>query len=118
VSLTEISTRLGIIAGLAMLALLVIGWRKPARNFPRSPRANQQSRQSDQRQSDQRLPDQRLLDESNPLNTAAPDLSETIARKVLDATGLGAIALVGGIVAAIVIATALSFIVTNVISRL
>jgi hypothetical protein len=52
------------------------------------------------------------------LNTAAPDLSETIARKVLDATGLGAIALVGGIVAAIVIATALSFIVTNVISRL
>jgi hypothetical protein len=106
-----------------MLALLVIGWRKPARNFPRSPRANQQSRQSDQRQSDQRLsdqrlPDQRLLDESNPLNTAAPDLSETIARKVLDATGLGAIALVGGIVAAIVIATALSFIVTNVISRL
>jgi hypothetical protein len=108
VSLTEISTRLGIIAGLAMLALLVIGWRKPARNFPHPPRADQQSRQSDQR----------LLDESNPLNTAAPDLSETIARKVLDATGLGAIALVGGIVAAIVIATALSFIVTNVISRL
>ena len=107
-SLTEISTRLGIIAGLAMLALLVIGWRKPARNFPHPPRADQQSRQSDQR----------LLDESNPLNTAAPDLSETIARKVLDATGLGAIALVGGIVAAIVIATALSFIVTNVISRL
>ena len=91
-----------------MLALLVIGWRKPARNFPLPPRAEQQSRQSDQR----------LLDESNPLNTAAPDLSETIARKVLDATGLGAIALVGGIVAAIVIATALSFIVTNVISRL
>jgi hypothetical protein len=113
VSLTEISTRLGIIAGLAMLALLVIGWRKPARNFPLPPRAEQQSRQPDQRQ-----PDQRLLDESNPLNTAAPDLSETIARKVLDATGLGAIALVGGIVAAIVIATALSFIVTNVISRL
>ena len=107
-SLTEISTRLGFIAGLAMLALLVIGWRKPARNFPHPPRADQQSRQSDQR----------LLDESNPLNTAAPDLSETIARKVLDATGLGAIALVGGIVAAIVIATALSFIVTNVISRL
>ena len=96
-----------------MLALLVIGWRKPARNFPRSPRADQQSRQSDQRQSDQRL-----LDDSHPLNTAAPDLSETIARKGLDATGLGAIALVGGIVAAIVIATALSFIVTNVISRL
>ncbi len=96
-----------------MLALLVIGWRKPARNFPHPPRAGQHSRQSDQRQSDQRL-----LDESNPLNTAAPDLSETIARKVLDATGLGAIALVGGIVAAIVIATALSFIVTNVISRL
>ncbi len=96
-----------------MLALLVIGWRKPARNFPHPPRAGQQSRQPDQRQSDQRL-----LDESNPLNTAAPDLSETIARKVLDATGLGAIALVGGIVAAIVIATALSFIVTNVISRL
>ena len=111
-----------------MLALLVIGWRKPARNFPLPPRAEQQSRQPDQRQPDQRqpdqrqpdqrLPDQRLLDESNPLNTAAPDLSETIARKVLDATGLGAIALVGGIVAAIVIATALSFIVTNVISRL
>ena len=112
-SLTEISTRLGIIAGLAMLALLVIGWRKPARNFPHPPRAEQQSRQSNQRQSAQRL-----LDESNPLNTTAPDLSETIARKVLDATGLGAIALVGGIVAAIVIATALSFIVTNVISRL
>ncbi len=100
-------------SGLAMLALLVIGWRKPARNFPRPPRAEQQSQQSDQRRSNQRL-----LDESNPLNTTAPNLSETIARKVLDVTGLGAIAFVGGIVAAIVIATALSFIVTNVISRL
>ena len=101
-----------------MLALLVIGWRKPARNFPHPPRAEQQSQRSDQPRSNQRQSAQRLLDESNPLNTAAPDLSETIARKVLDATGLGAIALVGGIVAAIVIATALSFIVTNVISRL
>ena len=101
-----------------MLALLVIGWRKPARNFPHPPRAEQQSQRSDQPRSNQRQSAQRLLDESNPLNTTAPDLSETIARKVLDATGLGAIALVGGIVAAIVIATALSFIVTNVISRL
>lgn len=91
-----------------MLALLVIGWRKPARNSPHSPRVDQQSARSDQR----------LLDESNPLNSPAPEISETIARKVLHATGLGAIALVGGIVAAIVIATALSFIVTNVISRL
>jgi len=48
----------------------------------------------------------------------APEMTETVARKVLDVTGLGAIALIGGIVAAIVVATALSFIVTNVISRL
>jgi len=48
----------------------------------------------------------------------APEMTETVARKVLDATGLGAIALIGGIVTAIVVATALSFIVTNVISRL
>ena len=91
-----------------MLALLVIGWRKPARNSPHSPRADRQAV----------LSDHRLLDESNPLNSPAPELSETIARKVLNATGLGAIALVGGIIAAIVIATTLSFIVTNVISRL
>jgi hypothetical protein len=108
VSLTEISTRLGLIAGLAMLALLVIGWRKPARSLPTSPRTNSELLQNSQR----------LLDESNPLNSPAPEISETVARKVLDATGLGAIALIGGIVAAIVIATALSFIVTNVISRL
>jgi hypothetical protein len=108
VSLTEISTRLAIVAGLAMLALLVIGWRKPARNLPTSPRTDAGLGQNSQR----------LLDQSNPLNAPAPEISETVARKVLDATGLGAIALIGGIVAAIVVATALSFIVTNVISRL
>jgi hypothetical protein len=108
VSLTEISTRLALVAGLAMLALLVIGWRKPARNLPSSPRTNAEVGQSSQR----------LLDQSNPLNAQAPELTETVARKVLDATSLGAIAVISGIVTAIVIATALSFIVTNVISRL
>lgn len=108
VSLTEISTRLGFVAGLAMLALLVIGWRKPARNFPASPRDHSRDSTSEGR----------LLDESNPVNAPVPEITETIARKVLDATGLGAIALVGGVVAAIVIATTLSFVVTNVISRL
>ena len=91
-----------------MLALLVIGWRKPARNLPTSPRTDTGSAQNSQR----------LLDQSNPLNAMAPEMTETVARKVLDATGLGAIALIGGIVTAIVVATALSFIVTNVISRL
>jgi len=91
-----------------MLALLVIGWRKPARNLPTSPRADSELAQKSQH----------LLDQSNPLNAPAPEISETVARKVLDVTGLGAIALIGGIVAAIAIATVLSFLVTNVISRL
>ena len=91
-----------------MLALLVIGWRKPARNFPPLPRTDSELAQNSQP----------LLDELNPLNSTAPEITETVARKILDATGLGAIALIGGIVAAIVVATALSFIVTNVISRL
>jgi ABC-type nitrate/sulfonate/bicarbonate transport system permease component len=40
VSITDLTTRAGWIAGLAIVALVLAGWRKPARAQPRAPRSN------------------------------------------------------------------------------
>jgi hypothetical protein len=52
------------------------------------------------------------------MNAPRPEIKETIARKVLNATGLGGIALVSGIIAALVISMSVAYVVTNFVSRL
>lgn len=42
-SVTGLTIRAGIVAGLAIVALLLTGWRKPARAEPRSPRGDSTS---------------------------------------------------------------------------
>ncbi len=111
-SLTEISTRLAFVAGLAILALLAVGRRKPARE------TNSPSRQDTPIDPTQPTTGVGLLDETHPMNTPRPEIKETIARKVLNATGLGGIALVSGIIAALVISMSVAHIVTNFVSRL
>jgi len=112
VSLTEISTRLVFVAGLAILALLAIGWRKPARE------TNTPSRQDTPIDPARTSTGGGLLDETHPMNAPRPEIKETIARKVLNATGLGGIALVSGMIAALVISMSVAYIVTNFVSRL
>ena len=111
-SLTEISTRLAFVAGLAILALLAVGRRKPARE------TNTPSRQDTLTNPTPPATDGGLLDETHPMNAPRPEIKETIARKVLNATGLGGIALVSGIIAALVISMSVAYIVTNFVSRL
>ena len=102
VSLTEISTRVAVVAGLALIALLVVVRRKPARYGDHSPRD--------------------LVDWST--DTVDDDTStEALAlrpwrRRGLEMVGLGAIAIFGGIMVAIVVSLSISWIVTNFLNRL
>ena len=98
VSLTDVTTRVSIVALLAMVALLVIGWRKPAKARRRTPRG---------------IDDSSLGVGSEPL-----DLQERVARKTLDALGLGAISFVAGVIAAITLSVSVAWLVTTFVSRL
>jgi hypothetical protein len=98
VSLTDVTTRVSIVALLAMVALLVIGWRKPAKAGRRTPRG---------------IDDSSLGVGSEPL-----DLQERVARKTLDALGLGAISFVAGVIAAITLSVSVAWLVTTFVSRL
>lgn len=101
--LTDFTIRVSVVAGLALVALLVIGWRQPARARRSSPRT---------------APGDSGHDE---VGTAVDDpmtTGERWARRALDAFGLGMISLVGGILLAIVLALAVSTLVTNVVDRL
>lgn len=103
VSLTEISTRVAFVAGLALFALLVIGWRKTARDTHGSP-----------------------VGEPDPQPNTAPeveylsssDVSRLAATKLVRIVGLGGIAVLVGIVSALVVSLSLSWLVTNIIDRL
>jgi len=101
VSLTDITTRISIVAGLAMLALLVIGWRKPAKVRGRTPlRAGERH-------------------QAHPGAVGeTPDIQERVARKTLNALGLGGISIVVGVLIAIVLSVTVSWAVTNFVSRL
>lgn len=105
VSLTEISTRVALVAGLALFALLVVAWRKPARPVPNSPRTSTHS--------DREL----ALDDHH--ESDGTDLAVVSTRKkALETMGLGAIAIFGGIAVAIVVSVAIAWIVTNFLNRL
>ncbi len=101
-SLTEISTRVAIVAGLALTALLVVVRRKPARNETDSPRDHVGWRTTAGQGIDE---------------TDEPEI-EPLRKKALETMGLAAIAIFGGIVVAIVVSLSISWIVTNFSNRL
>jgi len=114
-SLTDVTIRVSVVTALALVALLVIGWRQPARTGRSAPR---------------RMPEpagveksHRSVGTNDPSGTNDPtgtniSTSERWARRALDAFGLGAISLIAGVLLAIVVALAISTIVTNVVDRL
>lgn len=102
VSLTEISTRVAIVAGLALIALLIVVRRKPARYETDSPRDHVGWRTTGELG----------IDEADQAEI------EPLRKKALETMGLGAIAIFGGIVVAIVVSLSISWIVTNFLNRL
>jgi hypothetical protein len=97
VSISEISVRAAVVAGLALLALLLVAWRKPARPGTSTPPAH---------------------DESGWSEATSAEISPSLRKKTLETAGLGAIAIFGGIATAIVVSIALAWIVTNFLNRL
>src|SRR4029079_4879540 len=83
-SVAGITVRAGLIAGLAMVALLLTGWRKPARAEPRSPRG---------------VVERGLVYKSGPAPRVMGDTLDTpeyrrpgVARRILAAVASGGIA--------------------------
>lgn len=103
VSLTEISTRVAFVAGLALFALLVIGWRKTARDSHRAPVGDLEAQPNGS-------PEVEYLSSS--------DVSRLAASKLVRIVGLGGIAVLVGILSALVVSLSLSWLVTNIIDRL
>jgi hypothetical protein len=100
VSLTEISTRVAIVAGLALIALLIVVRRKPARNGGPSPRDHVEWGSSHESSNGDAL-------------VVGP-----LRKRALEIMGLGAIAIFGGIMVAIVVSLSIAWIVTNFLNRL
>ena len=102
-SLTEISTRVALVAGLALIALLVIGWRKTAKDSPTAPVGRFE------------------LDEQHQTDVeylSGSDVSRLAANKVVRVLSLGAIAVLVGIIVSLGVALFLSSLVTNILDRL
>ena len=102
-SLTEISTRVALVAGLALIALLVIGWRKTAKDSPTAPVGRFK------------------LDEQHQADVeylSGSDVSRLAANKVVRVLSLGAIAVLVGIIVSLGVSLFLSSLVTNILDRL
>lgn len=102
-SLTEISTRVAFVAGLALIALLILGWRKTAKDTPTTPIRRLES--DDNGHSDVEF-------------LTGSDVGRLAASKGVRFLSLGAIAILVGIVFALGISLSLSFLVTNILDRL
>ena len=96
--------RAGLIVGLAIVALLLTGWRKPARAEPRSPRG---------------VVERGLVYKTGPAPGVLVDQLDTpeyrrpgVVRRVLAAIASGGIAILFGAVAAIVVAFGVAMAVT------
>ncbi|MFM8563294.1 MAG: hypothetical protein ACKOCE_05305 [Acidimicrobiia bacterium] len=98
-SVTEISVRAALVVGLALGALLLVAWRKPARPRPGSPRGSDPL-------------------EATGFGGSTLDVAPSGRKKTLESMGLGAIAIFGGITAAIVVSISVAWIVTNFLNRL
>lgn len=95
-SLSDITLRVALLAGVALIALVAVGWRQPARRRIVSPRDSpRHSRDID----------------------VVGTLDRRIRRRVLDLTALGGIAVGVAFVVAIAAALVISSLVTNVIER-
>jgi hypothetical protein len=96
-SLSDITLRVAFLAGLALIALVAVGWRQPARRRVISPR-------------------------DTPERNDSEEISETpgqqARRRILDLASLGGIAVGVAFVVAIAVALVISSLVTNVIERL
>lgn len=100
VSLTEISTRVAIVAVLALVALLVVVRRKPARYGDPSPR------------------DHVEWESTHDSGNGDALMVGPLRKRALEIMGLGAIAIFGGIMVAIVVSLSIAWIVTNFLNRL
>ena len=107
-SLSEISTRVAFVAGLALIALLVIGWRKTAKNFPTTP-VGTIDIENDHHPKDQH-PDVEFLSSS--------DVGRLAAGKATRVLSLGGIAVLLGIIVALTLSMSLAWMVTNILDRL
>jgi hypothetical protein len=94
-SVSGITWRAGLIAGLAIVALLLTGWRKPARAEPRSPRG---------------VVERGLVYKTGPAPGVVVDHLDTpeyrrpgVVRRMLAALASGGIAILFGVVTAIVV---------------
>lgn len=96
-SLADITLRVALLAGLALAALVAVGWRKPARSPHPIPR-DMAGREA--------------------LVEARPGVPEQARRRILDLIALGGIAVGVAFVGAIATALVISWTVTNVIERL
>lgn len=94
-SISDITVRVAVIAGCALVALLVIGWRQPARGTASTPRS-------------------RSAEALEPPTTSR----QRIRRRALDLSALGGVALLAGVVVATLVSVAMSWLVTNIIDRL
>lgn len=102
VSLTEISTRIAFVAGLALVALLVIGWRKTAKDSLRAPVDGFETGGA----------------ETGIEYLTGSDVRRLAAGKLLRVLGLGAIAVLIGIVLSLGASLSVSWLVTNILDRL
>ena len=107
VSLTEISVRVAIVTVLALVALVAIGWRRSAPEYPRRPRPPEAVRGSAQGETSSRLG-----------TFDVEHVGRRTTRKVLDLLGLGSIAAFVGIMVALVTASAIAWMVTALLNRL
>ena len=103
-SVAGITMRAGLIVGLAIVALLLTGWRKPARAEPRSPRG---------------VVERGLVYKTGPAPGVVVDQLDTpeyrrpgLVRRILAAVASGGIAILFGAVAAIVVAFGVAMAVT------
>lgn len=97
-SLTDITVRVAIVCGLALAALFALGWRSAPRWRAGAPRA---------------VGARAVESSSTPF-----DLAQQARRKFLGLSALGGIAVVAGVLVALVVSVAVSWVVTNFLDRL
>lgn len=102
VSLTEISTRIAVVAGLALVALLVIGRRKTAKDSLEAPVDGFETGGS----------------EIGSEFLTCSEVRRLAAGKLLRVLGLGGIAVLIGIVLSLGVSLSVSWLVTNILDRL
>ncbi|MFZ9399015.1 MAG: hypothetical protein ACO28Q_10615 [Ilumatobacteraceae bacterium] len=97
-SLTDLTVRVAAIAAFALLALIAVGWRQPARQRVRS------------------HPTERSTKHDNEEPSVTP--GDVVKQRLLRIGALGGIAVVASAVVATLVSVALAWLVTNIIDRL